>query len=148
PAHEPSPAYIEDEEEDILEFTVSLSFFDKYKKLILSLGTSGLALFMAVLWWNLSLLGLAFPASRYQKLRRIGFLIRKRPRSTDTPWEYADKLEDSLPDRADDIHEIVSSYVGITFAGKQWDSTARNRLETAWKRTRKAIIRRVLHLPQ
>lgn len=118
------------------------------RKMLIALVGIVLAFLLALLVWSVSLRGLAFPARAYEKMRRFGYLARQAPRLSETPFEYAWRLQAVIPARADDIQDVVTSYVEAAFGGVLRTKGQERQIERSWQRIRKALVYRSLRLSQ
>ena len=96
--------------------------------------------------WSLS--RLPYVVTVYASMSALGRLAGVGRRPNDTPWEYAGRLREELPDHGDDINQITGRYIN----GRYGNPAGRERvypqdmwgLRAAWPRLRRALIGRAL----
>lgn len=146
-AHEPPGTSIEEEED------VAAPIDEEQAEGLVSAETGigalvGLALLLATALaaWNLSFRRLSEPARQYEKMGRFGSLARIRRRPSQTPFEYALRMEGILPSYASDIRGITNGYVETAFGNKKCDEAKQKQIESSWHRLRKALLLHALRL--
>ncbi len=147
-AHEPPGAFIDEEEEDVAapvdetpgEGLVTTETGIGALAIIAILVASALA------GWNFSFRRLSVPARQYEKMGRFGSLARIRRRPSQTPFEYALRIEAILPSHAADIRGITNGYVETVFGKKKWDQAKEKQIESSWRRLRKALLLHAMRL--
>lgn len=147
-AHEPPSPFIEEEEPEVtgLNEDTETGGWLTNRTAGTIFGALVFVFIMALVIWNLSFRGLSLPSRVYEKMRRFGQLARVAPRSSETPAEYAGKLEAELPDHTREIEAITSGYLEATFGKKSWDRSRLEELELAWRPLRKALLRHAVRL--
>jgi transglutaminase-like putative cysteine protease len=55
----------------------------------------------------------------YEKLYRLGEMIKLSPRPQQTPLEYSSTLAEEFPDQADEVHEITRAYLERQFGRRK-----------------------------
>jgi transglutaminase-like putative cysteine protease len=92
--------------------------------------------------WEYGLAGLSRPSQVWEKTLRLATLGRARPHPWETPREFATRLGHEVP-QARDAAYLASAYERSRFGSKELDSDEAERLESAWRTVRNALLRRV-----
>lgn len=97
----------------------------------------------ARLAWQRGLAGLDYPARLWEQTVRLASWARLPPAPHQTPREFARSLRERAPELGDaDI--LAEGYVRSRFGRKEIGGQEREELESAWKRLRGRLLRRIL----
>lgn len=119
----------------------------------LLLGASGtLALLILVLgatslWWRRLFRGLSPVAQTFGRVTLLAGWAGVRPRSTQTPFEYIDELQQRLPVQTDSLHRLGELYVQERWGAPAEGSGVLEELRQLWGRLRGTLVREVLRRP-
>lgn len=97
----------------------------------------------ARLAWEWGMRGLPQPSRLWEKTARLATLAGVRPRPSETPREYADRLRDAVPG-ANGAGYLAATYERARFGRKPLSEDDAERLESAWRSVRTALLQRVL----
>lgn len=124
---------------------------DLRKRLLL--GASGtLALLILVfgatsLWWRRLFRGLSPVAQTFGRVTLLAGWAGMRPKSTQTPFEYIDELQQRLPVQTDSLHRLGELYVQERWGAPAEGSGVLEELRQLWGRLRGTLVRAVLRRP-
>jgi transglutaminase-like putative cysteine protease len=95
--------------------------------------------------WERGMGGLSKPARLWEKTLRLAALARAKAQPSETPREFAARLERSVPD-AEGATYIAASYERARFGGKTVSEDESERLDAAYASVRGSLLRRMLRL--
>jgi transglutaminase-like putative cysteine protease len=109
--------------------------------LLAGLLLAGLAV-ASVAWfsWQRGLRGLSLVAGLYERMARLAQLIGVRDEPSQTPYEYADTLGQTIPQGQTDIQQIADVYVRERFSGREITAEEGQTLVTTWQRLRRTLV--------
>jgi transglutaminase-like putative cysteine protease len=79
----------------------------------------------------------------YERLIKLAWWIGLRPRSSDTPYEFAKQLSKEVPGAGAQVTSIVGAYVRERFGQHQPDRVEQQELAQAWAALRNRLLRRL-----
>jgi transglutaminase-like putative cysteine protease len=85
-------------------------------------------------------------SSLYPRMVVLASVAGLRPRSTQTPLEFAGQLSAALPEHALDIASITSVYMDVRYGKRPLDAAHRRDLTDAWNKIRGTLIKRLFHV--
>ena len=133
-------------EENELGFTTVFSV-DLSRYLIpagIAIAALAIVALVSRLLWNFGLGGLSVEGRTYAKMGRLGLIAGVRPRSDQTPWEYAAVVGLAVPKAAEAARTIATIYALARY-GRHWpDEDEIAELNAAWKRVRLSLIARAI----
>ncbi len=117
--------------------------------MLIALGIAGAVLLTlaggAKVAWEYGLGGMPRPAQLWEKTVRLATLGKAGPRPSETPREYAERLERDVPG-TDAAGYLAASYERSRFGQKAVSEDEAERLERAWSSVRGGLLRRALRL--
>jgi len=134
-------AGLSEEPSHVSDYAVNLKLYASYIG-----GSAGILIFLGLFFgWLLLYRRPRNNALLYSRMVTLATLSGIGPARTQTPFEYAKKLANTIPRHAQDISNITSTYVELRYGNRDgrlpnWDS------KSSWKRLRHTLIRRVLHI--
>jgi hypothetical protein len=93
--------------------------------------------------WNRGLAGLTYPAQLWEKTRRLSSWAGIKSQPSQTPREFATRLQREVPDVAD-LSFLVRAYERVEFGRGQLEDEERPRLASLWKTLRSRLLGRLL----
>ena len=92
------------------------------------------------LFLSFGLGGLSTEEKAYAKMGRLGLIARVRPRSNQTPWEYAAVVGLAVPNAAEAARSIATTYALSRYGRRPPDEDELVELNAAWKRVRLSLL--------
>ena len=92
------------------------------------------------LFLSFGLGGLSTEERAYAKMGRLGLIARVRPRSHQTPWEYAAVVGLAVPKAAEAARSIATTYALSRYGRRPPDENELEELNAAWKRVRLSLL--------
>lgn len=96
--------------------------------------------------WERPLRGLSPAEGMFARLVRVASWLGLRPRPSDTPHEYGERLAASISDTDAEISTIVDAYVRERFGRRPSADGESGRLASAWRSVRDRLVRAAMPL--
>jgi transglutaminase-like putative cysteine protease len=106
---------------------------------LLLLALAGGAAAISYSMWNRPLVGLTAAQAAYSKLARVAHWLGIGHRIGETPFEYGDRIADSVPESREDVNTITAAYVGERF-GRRPSGDRAQALGSAWANLRTRLV--------
>jgi hypothetical protein len=90
--------------------------------------------------WQRGLRGLSLASGLYERMTRLARLIGVRDAPSQTPYEYADTLGQTVPQGQPDIQQIAEVYVRERFSGREITAEESQTLVATWRRLRQTLV--------
>ena len=113
--------------------------------LLPALGASALLAGGAWLFWRRYMTPSQDPRVAYRRLSLLGALSFNGPAAHQTPYQYRDQLQQSLPDYREEVAAVVDAYVRNRYGAKEPARGGGRQLTRAWLRLRLPLLFRVIN---
>ena len=109
-------------------------------------GVAGAGLLGFVVWlgWRKFMTPSDDPQTAFRRMAALGRLASVGPASHQTPFQYRQRLSNTIPDHRGAVSVVIDYYVRSIYGRKELDEAQREELTQAWLSLRMALFLRIL----